>query len=357
MNNEETIYEAPNAWGQASNQNVDDTKKSKGGLWKVLAFGGVSGILLGASGEAVKKYYSQQTKEHVDEIMNDTAEDSSEASAPVSTDDMTFADAFNAARAELGPGHTFIWHGATFSTYTADEWAAMNETQHQEHVVQAHPDYAVSQVNSDVLIAQDAATDQPDVRVTGYGEYGGHLVVGLDVDGDNATDFAVLDADDSGDLSRPDVVVDSEGNAATVGEIEDYYAMEGQSAEGDMVSQTPNAENVPDDQSDVRIVGYGEIDGHLVAGLDVTGDNAADVAIIDVDDSHNVSRPDIIVDTEGNMATVGDVVDYYAAEEQAQAQGGSTYTQAPTPEMPDTMHETMPDDMQDYGSDDPLIEI
>ena len=355
MNNDETIYDGQNAWAQASNQDQVDTKKSKGGIWKALAIGGVSGILLGASKEAIKNYYSQHVQEKLDEIMNDAHENSSEA--PANPDDMSFADAFAAARAELGPGHTFTWHGAVFSTYTADEWAAMNETQHQQHVAQAHPDYAASQVNSDVLVAQDVAVEQPDVHVTGYGEYQGHLVVGLDVDGDQAADFAVVDADDSGDLSRPDVVVDPQGNAATVGEIQDYYAMEGQSSEGDMVSQAPQPDDVPDDQSDVRIVGYGEVEGHLVAGLDVTGDNAADVAIIDVDDSHSVTRPDVIVDTEGNMATVGDVVDYYAAEEQAQAQAGGTYTQAPSSDMPDTMPDAMPDEMPDYGTDDPLIEI
>lgn len=357
MNNDETIYDGQNAMGQVTNQAQDGTKKSKGGLWKALAIGGVSGILLGASKEAIKDYYSQHVQEKLDDIMNDAPEGSSEVSAPANPDDMSFADAFAAARAELGPGHTFTWHGAVFSTYTADEWAAMNETQHEQHVVQAHPDYAASQVNSDVLVAQDAAADQPDVRVTGYSEYQGHLVVGLDVDGDQAADFAIVDADDSQDLSRPDVVVDSQGNAATVGEIQDYYAMEGQSAEGDMVSQAPQADDVPDDQSDVRIVGYGEVEGHLVAGLDVTGDNAADVAIIDVDDSHSVTRPDVIVDTEGNMATVGDVVDYYAAEEQAQAQAGGTYTQAPSSDMTDTMPEAMPEEMPDYGTDDPLIEI
>lgn len=357
MNNDETIYDGQNAWAQASNQDQANPKKSKGGIWKALAIGGVSGILLGASKEAIKNYYSQHVQEKLDEVMNDTPEGSSETSAPADPDDMSFAEAFAAARAELGPGHTFTWHGAVFSTYTADEWAAMNEAQHEQHIAQAHPDYAASQVNSDVLVAQDTAADQPDVHVTGYGEYQGHLVVGLDVDGDQAADFAIVDADDSQDLSRPDVVVDSQGNAATVGEIEDYYAMEGQSAEGDMVSQPPQTDDVPDDQSDVRIVGYGEIEGHLVAGLDVTGDSAADVAIIDVDDSHSVTRPDVIVDTEGNMATVGDVVDYYAAEEQAQAQAGGTYTQAPSSDMPDTMPDAMPDEMPDYGTDDPLIEI
>lgn len=353
MNYDETIYDGPNVKGQETNQEQDGTKKSKGGIWKSLAIGGVSGILLGASKEAIKNYYNQHVQEKLDEIMNDTPEGDSEASTPASTDDMSFADAFAAARAEFGPGATFTWHGAVFSTYTADEWAAMNETQHEQHVAQAHPDYAASQVNSDILVAQDAAVDQPDVRVTGYGEYEGHLVVGLDVDGDQAADFAIVDVDDSQDLSRPDVVVDSQGNSATVGEIVDYYAMENQSAEGGMVSQPPHAEDVPDDQTDVRVVSYGEVDGHLAASLDVTGDNAADMAIIDVDDSHNVSRPDVIIDTEGNMATVGEIVDYYAAEEQAQMQAGGTDAQAPSPDMP----EVMPEEIPDYGNDDPLIEI
>lgn len=349
MNNDETIYQGPNAWSHVTNQQ-DNTKQSKGGLWKTLAIGGVSGILLGASQKAIRDYYGQKLHEKVDEILNDPIEGATdtETAGAMNPDDMSFADAFAAARAELGPGATFTWHGAVFSTYTSDEWAAMNEAQHQQHVAQAHPDYTASQVNSDVLVAQGTAADQPDVQVTGYGEYGGHLVVGLDVNGDNATDFAVLDADDSGDLSRPDVVVDAQGNAATVGELQDYYAMEGQSAEGDMVSQSPHADVAPADvDDDVRIVGYGEIEGHLVAGLDVTGDDMADVAIIDVDDSHDLSRPDVIVDPEGNMATVGDVVDYYAAEELQQQQQGGIVTQAPD----------MSEEMPDYNADEPLIEI
>lgn len=48
------------------------------------------------------------------------------------TDDMSFAEAFAAARAEQGPGGVFHWHGGTYGTYMQDEWAAMSAEQRDE---------------------------------------------------------------------------------------------------------------------------------------------------------------------------------------------------------------------------------
>ena len=47
-------------------------------------------------------------------------------------DEMSFADAFAAARAEVGAGGAFVWHGEVYGTYTAAEWNAMSEEQQQE---------------------------------------------------------------------------------------------------------------------------------------------------------------------------------------------------------------------------------
>ncbi len=41
-------------------------------------------------------------------------------------DDMSFAEAFDAAREELGPGGVFVWHGNIYSTYTPEEWDNMS---------------------------------------------------------------------------------------------------------------------------------------------------------------------------------------------------------------------------------------
>ena len=75
----------------------------------------------------------------------------------------------------------------------------------------------------------------------------------------------------------------------------------------------PHKDNFENFISDdvVRIVGYGEFDGHVVRGLDLDGDNLADVAVIDVDDSGDLSRDDIVVEEgNGNMSTYGELHDF-----------------------------------------------
>ena len=54
---------------------------------------------------------------------NATEEDNSVESlkTTVSSDDQSFSEAFNTARAELGPGGVFSWHGNLYNTYTAEE--------------------------------------------------------------------------------------------------------------------------------------------------------------------------------------------------------------------------------------------
>lgn len=42
-------------------------------------------------------------------------------------DDMSFADAFAAARSEVGAGGIFYWHGKAYGTYYENEWAGMSE--------------------------------------------------------------------------------------------------------------------------------------------------------------------------------------------------------------------------------------
>lgn len=53
------------------------------------------------------------------------------------------------------------------------------------------------------------------VSVVGYGEYDGHLVVGIDTIGDGTTDTAIIDVDDNGFISPEDIVVNSDGESTT----------------------------------------------------------------------------------------------------------------------------------------------
>ncbi len=58
--------------------------------------------------------------------------------APVASDDMTFAEAFSAARQAQGPGGTFEWHGQVYGTYTEDEWARIQAQQAGQSAPQGH---------------------------------------------------------------------------------------------------------------------------------------------------------------------------------------------------------------------------
>ena len=133
-------------------------KTSKSSLGKVVMFGSVPGVLLGAVGAtmlrrskpeevimvedsvepemlepaSVGEVADEVPDDGVEEIVEETAEEPVGESLPALdvievNDDMTFAEAFAAARAGSGSEGVFEWHGNVYSTMTKEEWDAMNE--------------------------------------------------------------------------------------------------------------------------------------------------------------------------------------------------------------------------------------
>lgn len=202
--------------------------------WKQVSISGVTGILMGAG--AVKAMQSE-----VAEVENNVEQ-------PKFTDaydDMPFREAFNAARAELGAGGVFSWHGNIYNTYTADEWAAMSEDEHQEFAEQVAPEVSAEDVDttdfaevkqepkpetetnteSDVeLVAaneQEIESGDDDVRVVGFGEitldngrnvtvqemdYNGQRVAVIDVDQDGEADIAMSDLNHNNQMDEGEVI-------------------------------------------------------------------------------------------------------------------------------------------------------
>lgn len=245
--NEETIIEKrPNATEQS------ETKKGSAS-WKHVTISGVSGILLGAglvyAGEthaAENEPQQEPEKEEEPPIVQDEAESLKVAD---SHDELSFGEAFAAARAEVGPGGVFHWHGGVYGTYYADEWNAMTAEQKNDfaqqalpevrtaeanHPVDSHPDVAVhtevdpspQPVNNaddvqmvDPQVAQSyQAIETEDVHIVGYANVNGHLAVGYDVDGDDFADVAIIDIGVGG-LSGDDLVVGPNGQYTTIEEI------------------------------------------------------------------------------------------------------------------------------------------
>lgn len=113
--------------------------------WKEVMIGGVSGIALGTAGTllassipidaAAENSDSQDTPNTENEATNTTAQ-----MATCVNDSMSFSDAFNAAREEVGAGGVFEWHGNLYSTYTAAEWYNMDATARNEFADSIHWD-------------------------------------------------------------------------------------------------------------------------------------------------------------------------------------------------------------------------
>ena len=281
--NEETIIEKrPVINGQ------QETKK-EGSAWKHVTLGGVSGILMGAgllyAGQSVAATKTDTPEETADTATEEAqqADGANESTLPVAQmhNDMSFGEAFAAARAEVGPGGVFIWHGGIYNTYTADEWNAMTPQQKNDFAHQVNPEVRAHEVPT--------PTD-----------------------------------------AHPDVAVQpaTDADVHTVSDTSDVHVVEQQIAQNfDM-------------GDDVHIVGYANAEGHLVVGYDSTGDGQADVAIIDMDGNLAPSDADVIMDREGNMARLGDLNNEPDPNQTAAMENPDV-----APDMPDYMNDANIDDM------------
>ena len=257
--NETTIIEKrPTINGHQEN-------KKEGSAWKQVSLGGISGILMGAG----LMYGSQALAKEsdVEDVSSVEAPDAGDTSYTLEnglkvaavSDDLSFGEAFEQARAEVGPGGVFHWHGGIYNTYSADEWNAMTIEQKHDfaHQVQpeVHPDElsTPTDANTQVVVVhhvyrhEDApavqdvhqATDErndvqiveeriarnfdmgDDVHIVGYANAEGHLVVGYDTDNDGMADVAIIDMDDNGTPSDPDIILDDDGHMARLGDLVD----------------------------------------------------------------------------------------------------------------------------------------
>ncbi|MCC8071618.1 MAG: hypothetical protein LIO90_07440 [Bacteroidales bacterium] len=104
------------------------SKKVKGALWRKVKIGGIVGLVFGGTAAALRALSSDDQPALIDEgAFDEYFDDELLDDEAIVNDDMTFSEAFAAAREELGPGGVFQWHGGAYATYTADEWAALHE--------------------------------------------------------------------------------------------------------------------------------------------------------------------------------------------------------------------------------------
>ena len=120
--------------------------------WKPVMIGGVTGILMGAGAMyGVQAVASSSTAE---------ALSASDAIKVAEVDDaMSFKEAFEAARSQVGAGGVFTWHGKVFNTYTAAEWQAMSNEERQLFAEQVKPEVSAAEVDTKQLAQETSSED------------------------------------------------------------------------------------------------------------------------------------------------------------------------------------------------------
>ena len=253
--------------------------------WKEVTIGGFSGILLGSAGtlfasnvahhdietETIETETQESEENAVQEQSNSQSPNipNNGAVATGVTDDMSFSEAFASARAELGAGGYFVWHGNVYGTYYANEWNSMSEAEQNQfssgstfvpnsnythHSTEANTQ-SVNSENQTVQVSQQTTTtsgEDVDFQVLGVehanidGEHDsvigvasvdGQAVYFIDVDGqDDQFEYMAADLNGNSQLDGNEFVDVSDQHIAVSGfqqmaqinnpqnEVEQYYA-------------------------------------------------------------------------------------------------------------------------------------
>ena len=126
--------------------------------WKPVTIGGLTGILMGAGA-----MYGVQA---IASGSNEVASGAEEGLKVATVDDsMSFSQAFEAARAQVGAGGVFTWHGNIFNTYTADEWKALSNDDKRLFAEQVKPEIPASEVETKQVAEVEHQTTDADVQI------------------------------------------------------------------------------------------------------------------------------------------------------------------------------------------------
>lgn len=185
------------------------------------------------------------------------------------TDDMSFSEAFAAARSEVGPGGVFEWHGNTYNTYYKDEWDAMSDAEQNafqnnayhagENLTQADNISDTASMYADEPVVAYVDESDNDVRIIGVMEEnvdGQSVYVGaMELDGENVMlidadhngyfDYAFADVDGNGELSDMEILDISGDNVS----VEDFAIQSMMDVDNDLMASN----DMPDYMNDADV--------------------------------------------------------------------------------------------------------
>lgn len=301
ISQDETTFrnEKNKAQAATAELNEESTGQRNASRWQTVTIGGVAGIAMGI---ATSQAYHALTAEDV-ELVEDGEEGATADSVTDATvtevhqatvdQNLSFGEAFASARAEVGPGGVFLWHGQLYNTYTAEEWHSMSNAQRDEfaddvqpflgqqtaqghhtthHTETHHNETTHTPVNVHQTGQAEEVATEPEVHFLGVEtrEIEGQTVnVGrmtiddvnvalVDVDNDQVFDVSVEDANNNNQVDEGDVFTDISDRGFTVGDFQMLSEQEQTEAIDRQLEQANNiqedlAPDMPDYMNDADV--------------------------------------------------------------------------------------------------------
>lgn len=287
MNSEDTIFENSNnkfeneetemssnaqqETGKMMNETEDEPVESnKKPFMKKAAAGLGLGVFMGVSaayasveetdeGSIIYENIEGESKLDAESQGEISLSDGEVSVASSVSDEMSFSEAFAAAREEVGPGGVFEWNGNVYNTYYAEEWDNMSDEEREEFA---------SHLNVDSEVDVDDNDDQLDEILEG------DLVEGNQLEDPSDNEFEITE----------EVIADND----------DDYIVE---------NEDPNVEilGVYEDADSGMNIGVVDVDGQEAFLVDVDGDNDFDYLAADINDDGHLSNYEIADISDMNL--------------------------------------------------------
>ena len=307
MNDEKTIYDDEKTQYQSQDEEAtqydeayerendkseettsSEDKKPENGkkqsMWKKVAVGAGTGILLGA-GATILSASAPIDHTEGDEGEGEQHPEWTDGEVPVATsvsDEMSFSEAFAAARTEVGSGGVFEWHGNIYSTFTEEEWNGMTAEQRDEY-------------GSHFSWHSDASHDTASASHSSHSPHSTTATEDVEVVATNDNQEQTNQSHEANNSEVEVADVTPAGNNGTAEEVA-------------VVDAEPEVEVlgvIHDDESGANIGGL-VVDGQEVVLIDVDGDTTFDVMGSDVNGDQQLSQNEL-VDISGQNITVNDL--------------------------------------------------
>jgi hypothetical protein len=142
-------------------------------------------------------------------------------------DSMSFGEAFRTARADVGAGGIFEWHGKLYNTYLKEEWAAMDKSERAEFFASIDKDFLPGDEEKETEIinivndTEDTIDDNEDIVI--LDDDGPDNLIPTD-DGDD--EIVIVDTEEEDLIIEDEPVVVDGGNGIGINpdvDVPDLY--------------------------------------------------------------------------------------------------------------------------------------